>query len=277
MKKAMEQMPVVSVVIPYFNREKAIFAALQSVANQSFNSWECLVVDDGSTNESLQQLNEILKEISNPAIQLLHRPLIREKGANACRNVGVESANGKYIAFLDSDDRWPEDYLLSALNFAQTQKSFFGCYSGAIIQRAGQTFTQQSRAIKPNEGLFDFILAPDVVAQTSSYFVLRECALNVKFDEKLKRHQDYDYFIRFGKQYSWLFNPISKTYIDWSTISSRKTDFFSCIQVYNRHKSEFKNNTQQEGYLISILGLALRENAAREYIRFYQRELRSIG
>ena len=93
--------PLVSIIIPSYNREKLIGETLNSVITQLYSNWEVLVVDDGSTDNTL----EVVKEFSlrENRIRLLKRD--REpKGASACRNIGIRNAKGYYCIFLDSDD-----------------------------------------------------------------------------------------------------------------------------------------------------------------------------
>lgn len=95
-------MPKISIIIPSFNRENVISETIESVRTQTFQDWECLVVDDGSTDNT----NEIVKSYvaQDPRISLHFRPEDRLKGACACRNIGFELSRGEYVKFLDSDD-----------------------------------------------------------------------------------------------------------------------------------------------------------------------------
>lgn len=267
----------VSIVIPHFNRENEIKKALCGIVCQEYKNWECLIIDDGSKETSQQELKKFILKINSDKIFYHQRPNNREKGANACRNLGIELAKGDYIAFLDSDDSWPENYLTEAIKLAEREENFCASYSGAIVTRNNQKKLIPSRMKNEEEGMFDFLLSSGVLAQTSSYFLKREIALKIKFDEKLQRHQDYDFFIRLGEKYSWIYNSNCITEIDWSTINQRHTDFNSCVSVYKQHKNEFKNKNLKSGYLVSQLGMSLREGANCEIINFYRRELREVG
>lgn len=93
--------PTVSIIIPTYNRVQVIDKALYSIIQQSYSSWECIIVDDGSQDNSVLVLKE--KYEQEPRIRILERN--REpKGAPTCRNIGLEMAVGEYIIFLDSDD-----------------------------------------------------------------------------------------------------------------------------------------------------------------------------
>ena len=269
--------PLISVIIPHFNREEEITVALKGVVDQKYDNWECLIIDDGSHEKSKQKLKSHIRKLHTGKILYYERSKNRKKGANACRNVGMELARGEYVAFLDSDDSWPESYLLEAVKFAESRKIFHASYSGATVLRNNKIGEIKSRPKDDEEGFFDFLLSPGVLAQTSSYFLRRKIALDIKFDEQLKRHQDYDFFIRLGQKYNWNYNPNCSTFINWSTIQTRRVDFESCIVVYNRHKYEFKNKHLKSGYLVSQLGMSLREDAHPKIVQFYSRELNDTG
>ncbi|MFT4154027.1 glycosyltransferase family 2 protein [Parafilimonas sp.] len=93
--------PIVSVIIPLFNRKRLISETLQSVINQTYRHWEAVIVDDGSTDGSCELVCSMA--YSDPRIRLIKRSRLPE-GANTCRNIGIENAHGTYIIFLDSDD-----------------------------------------------------------------------------------------------------------------------------------------------------------------------------
>lgn len=93
---------LVSIIIPTYNRAHLIDETLDSVLAQTYSNWECLIVDDGSTDHTQEVVEEYLNK--DARFQYYHRPTDRKKGANACRNYGLEWSKGEFIQFLDSDD-----------------------------------------------------------------------------------------------------------------------------------------------------------------------------
>ncbi|MGB4270042.1 MAG: glycosyltransferase family A protein, partial [Spirochaetota bacterium] len=91
-------MPFFSVVIPTFNRAHLITRAVESVLMQKFTDYECLVIDDGSTDNTFQVLSPYTKQIQYIYTQ--------HAGVSKARNRGIQQAQGEWIAFLDSDDMW---------------------------------------------------------------------------------------------------------------------------------------------------------------------------
>lgn len=92
----------VSIIIPVFNREFLIQQTLECVLNQIYYNWECIIVDDGSSDNSIEVINKFIEKDNR--FKLLKRPVNRKKGASTCRNIGIENSKGEFIQFLDSDD-----------------------------------------------------------------------------------------------------------------------------------------------------------------------------
>lgn len=99
--------PIVSIVIPLYNKEKWIERTLSSVLNQSFTDWEAIIVDDGSNDRSVEVVEEFIQK--NPGNWVL----IKNRNAGQCRtrNSGIAEASGEYLAFLDADDIWSRNKL----------------------------------------------------------------------------------------------------------------------------------------------------------------------
>ncbi|WP_298894555.1 glycosyltransferase family 2 protein [uncultured Psychroserpens sp.] len=93
--------PTVSIIIPTYNRVHIIDKALNSIIDQTYSNWECIVVDDGSTDDSLNLLEQFHKKDQRISYYKRERA---PKGAPTCRNIGLEHAHGDYVIFLDSDD-----------------------------------------------------------------------------------------------------------------------------------------------------------------------------
>lgn len=101
--------PLVSIIIPTYNRAHLIGETLDSVLAQTYQNWECIIVDDGSTDGTEALLATYCEKDNR--FQYHHRPNIRPKGANACRNYGFELSKGEYINWFDDDDVMLEDFL----------------------------------------------------------------------------------------------------------------------------------------------------------------------
>ena len=118
----------VSIIMPVYNSEKYIVDSIESVLKQTYSNWELLLVDDGSSDGSLEIIKKYAK-VDQRIVVLQHD---NNKGLPTARNTGIEKATGKYLAFLDSDDLWAEEKL-------EMQTSFM------IKNDYGMTFTTYQR------------------------------------------------------------------------------------------------------------------------------------
>lgn len=97
--------PLVSVIVPFLNTHNFIQESIESVLAQTYNNWELLLVDDGSSDGSTEIAQQYAKQYPDKVRYLEHEGH-QNRGASASRNLGLRNANGKYIAFLDADDIW---------------------------------------------------------------------------------------------------------------------------------------------------------------------------
>ena len=103
--------PMISIIVPLYNAEKFIWETVQSVINQTYKDFELLLVDDCSTDRSLAAV----EVINDPRVRVIRQE--HNAGAYAARNRGLKEAKGRYIAFLDADDKWEPAKLEEELRF----------------------------------------------------------------------------------------------------------------------------------------------------------------
>ncbi len=113
MKEAKLNKPLISIITPSYNSAKFIGDAIQSVLNQTYTNWEMVIVDDCSKDETV----EIIQQYKDERIRLIQ--LQENSGPAIARNTAIEAAQGRYIAFLDSDDQWLPEKLEKQLRFMQ--------------------------------------------------------------------------------------------------------------------------------------------------------------
>lgn len=109
----MIKMPLFSVVIPCYNKANAISVTINSVLEQSCDDFEVIIIDDGSTDNSVK----VIQSFNDNRIKLIQQ---KNAGVSAARNLGIKEASGKWIAFLDADDWWHTDYLLTIKHIIDT-------------------------------------------------------------------------------------------------------------------------------------------------------------
>jgi glycosyltransferase involved in cell wall biosynthesis len=123
MKEA-DELPLISVILCFFNEERFLKEAIESVFQQDYDQWELILVDDGSADGS----SEIARQISsgNSKVRYTDHPGHQNKGLSASRNLGISQAAGVYVAFIDADDVWLKDKL-------SYQVSIFQSYPGVTV------------------------------------------------------------------------------------------------------------------------------------------------
>ena len=128
-----------SIIIPTYNRGKRISKSINSIINQSFKHWECIIVDDGSTDKTVAVINKYIKE--DTRFSIYKRPTQLPKGANACRNYGFKQSKGNYIQFFDSDDLMLSNCLEARVVFLEKEN----------LEYQGANFSGLKRRLKTND------------------------------------------------------------------------------------------------------------------------------
>ena len=136
--------PYVSVITPSYNSIRFIGETISSVQNQSYENWEMIIVDDGSTDQSAAKIKEIIEGDSR--IRLLS--LKENVGAAKARNLAIREARGRYIAFLDSDDIWLPHKLKTQLLFMEEMNIAFSYASYSLIDENGNELNREVSAPK---------------------------------------------------------------------------------------------------------------------------------
>ncbi|MGD9058428.1 MAG: glycosyltransferase [Desulfobacterales bacterium] len=185
--------PLVSVIIPTYNRDWIVKEAIESVLAQDFSDYELIVVDDGSDDRT----PEILAAYEDPIT------VIRQsnRGVSAARNRGIAAATGRLIAFLDSDDLWLPQKLSAQVNFFAENPNAVICQTEEQWVRNGVRVNPKKRHLKFSGMIFERSLAlclvsPSAVMITKALFD----AVGV-FDEDLPACEDYDLWLRISCRY----------------------------------------------------------------------------
>lgn len=208
---AVEEQPLVSVIIPTFNRAELVREAVLCVLEQSYRNLEIIVVDDASTDST----GEVIQAIDDARVNYVR--LDRNSGPSGARNAGVRSATGNFVSFLDSDDNWDTRKTavqLEALR-RQPEPQHTVSYTRAVIVRSADTYELPTRAKYDDEPVADYVCGDEGLIHTSSLMLSRELALANPFPTDQKVFEDWDLFLRLeAKGVSWLY--IDQPLITWN-------------------------------------------------------------
>ncbi|RLJ03004.1 MAG: glycosyltransferase family 2 protein [Candidatus Aenigmatarchaeota archaeon] len=182
-------MPMVSVIIPTFNRSEKVVRAVSSVLNQDFRDFVVLVVDDWSidnTHEALSKYMSAIKYIRQSA----------NMGVSAARNRGIKSSIAPWIAFLDSDDYWLTEKLSVQIEYIDQNPNTVACQTEEIWIKNGRRVNPKKRHKKPSGNIFTQSLKLCLVSP-SSVIIKRSLFEDVGlFDETLPVAEDFDLWLR---------------------------------------------------------------------------------
>lgn len=259
--------PIFSIIIPTFQRAHLLERAILSVLAQRFKDWELFILDDGST-DSTEDLVQVWGE-KDSRIKFFKRPSSRSKGPSTCRNIGMEHAQGTYVAFLDSDDEWLPQRLEIALNSLKNNE-VKAIYSGALVKGKKTDYMRPSRGLMPGESVFDFILNPNTFTQTSTLIIHKEIAERVSFPEAMTHHEDYDFFIQVSSITPWHYFDNYDVVVHWEDNSTRKINHKNCLDFYRKYSQESKDKEGRIRYLSYMSEDLVRRNGEGKYLKEYQ-------
>lgn len=190
----------ISIIIPVYNVEKYIGDCVDSVLKQKFTDFECLIIDDGSTDSSMRIAEWYAQK--DRRIKLIKQ--CTNKGVSATRNLGVNEAHGKYICFIDADDRIEPDFLKKMYECAEEKKLDL-VISGYVYENKGKIFSglikSKERVMDPKETIKEMLLKSRFDWSPCDKLFLREklVAWNIFFNVKHKMGEDLEFIWNYIK------------------------------------------------------------------------------
>jgi glycosyltransferase involved in cell wall biosynthesis len=198
----MKKNPIVSVIIPTYNRANLVGKAIKSVLNQTYQNFEVIIVDDGSTDNT----EDVVRGFPDKRVKYIKK-YKKNKGISVARNLGIKVALGKYIALLDSDDEWLPEKLDKQIKVFKSEFPEVGVvYSNTLyIDESGKNINRKLRNSKKAEGyIYEDLLEKYCVGSPSSFLIKKECFDRVGlFDDLLSGQEDWDMWIRIAKYYKF--------------------------------------------------------------------------
>ncbi len=190
--------PLVSVIIPTFNRGYCLEESIRSVLEQSFIDFELVVVDDGSTDNT----SELVRRF--PAVKLI-RLEEKNRGVSFARNRGVVEAQGDWVGFLDSDDLWEQGKLATQVKWIERHPDLQMVYTDEIWIRNGVRVNPMNKHRKYSGDIFRYCLPLCIVSPSSVLLRTKVLSEVGGFDESMPVCEDYDLWLRIAKRYPFHF------------------------------------------------------------------------
>ena len=198
--------PFFSVVIPLYNRAAQVGETIRSVLSQDWTDYEIVVVDDGSRDDP----QPVIEAIGDPRIRYIRQD---NAGGGAARNAGIMAAEGRYIAFLDSDDLFLPGKLSTMAKALDGDDGLTVLYSRMKVDRGVDRYwIRPDRGIREDEDVGEYLFCANQFMQTSTMVVSTPLAQDVLFDPALKKGQDLDFCVRLqgaGARFHMIEQPLT--------------------------------------------------------------------
>ena len=270
-------MPFFSVIIPLYNKQRYILNTLKSVFAQTLEDFEIIIIDDGTTDESLT----VVEGLTDSRIKILHQ---KNQGVSVARNNGIASSTGQYIALLDADDLWLPDHLISLQRLIK-QFPEAGLYCSRYAVKYHEDYIKDiilSRPVAEGMSIISDYFATSMlnaVAWTSAIAFRKNDFLSVGcFDTRIRTGQDVDLSIRFALSFDVAYNNnVTAIYNKGIKNSLSKTTWNDQRDYFiNKYTNLEKDNSSLQKYLdLNRFVLAIRTKIAGQK-SLYQKQRQDI-
>lgn len=222
---------LVSIIMPAYNAEKNIKESITSIIKQTYKNWELIVIDDGSTDKTIQSIEEMASQ--EKRIRFYKNE--ENCGVSSTRNKGISIANGSWIAFLDSDDMWKKEKLEKQLKFADEKKVGFVFTGASYINENGIAYKGIFNV--PEQVNYRKLKVHNVIS-CSSVLIQNRYLKELKM-EKDDLHEDYLLWLKILKKYQIYANGLDEPLLTYrlSTNSKSGNKFKSIIMTYKVFRS----------------------------------------
>ena len=261
---------LISVIIPAYNRENMILECIESVLKQTYKNIEVIVVDDCSSDKTAELVDSIEDERVKECIRLPEN-----KGACYARNKGVAISKGKYIAFQDSDDIWYEDKLEKQINYLKSGNYDF------VFCGMDRTYIDKEIYVPTFEFYEDGDLQKQILfanpCSTQCMFMTRETFNKVKFDEKIKRYQDWDFCIRLssGAKIGYIKEALVCSKVQENSITRKVSRYNSLDIIYHKYQNIIDGIPEVRANFYKRFGDEFWHNDKKKAKKFYKESLKS--
>jgi len=238
-----KEKPLVSVVIPTWNRAHLIMRAANSVLSQTYKNLELIIVDDMSTDNT----KEVLSKLHDPRlryIRLNYKKTDTSYGAARARNAGINASKGSFIAFQDSDDKWLPTKLEKQMNAFQNADTTTGLVYTTLLRKTGSKEAYiPPQNVRHKEGDMRQALLNTNIISLVTAVVRKECLERVGlFDEAMPKYQEWELWLRLTEKYQvkYVNEPLVVSYAQANSISSNSISKITALErLVSKHYDKF--------------------------------------
>jgi len=256
MDKSLEN-PKVSVVIPTYNRAYLLPRTIKSVLNQTFQDFELIIVDDGSTDNTKEVVEDFQKQDSR--IKYIWQE--NSGGPAKPKNTGIKNSKGEFLAFLDSDDEWLPEKLEKQLELFEKDKKLgiVGCGAFYINDNTKKTIINRIKRCE-NKNYFINFLSGTFLGSSSSIIISKDVFNNIGlYDESFSVADDWDLYLRIIPKYNFDFidEPLFNYYIHDNNISGDCNALKIAeenIKIINKNKEKYNNHLRIKSKILRSTG-----------------------
>lgn len=239
--------PLVSVITPTYNSELFISETIDSVRSQTYTNWELIIVDDASTDKTV----EILKKYAAADARITYHVLETNSGAAIARNTAIEKALGSFIAFLDADDLWKPEKLSKQLKFMHS-KDISVCFSSyELMDEKGVSLGKMVKALP--KLTYSKMLKSNYVGNLTGIYNAEK--LGKVYMPNIRKRQDWALWLTLIKKVGFAYSiaePLAKYRVREDSISSNKLNLLK--YNYAIYRKALKFGPLKSGlYLIRLL------------------------
>jgi len=234
--------PLVSVVIPTYNRASTILRSIESVRKQSYKNIEIIVIDDASKDNTESVIQKYL-----PLSNFVYIKLTNNVGGAEARNIGIDKSNGEYIAFQDSDDEWMHDKLEKQMTYFTKNDVDIVFSKIKRISSMGETvFPKLDTITSLNTAM---LLQVNYIGTPSAVIKKNKLEKVSGFDKTLPRLQDWDLFIRLSKISSFYMIPevLCNAYLQDNSITNNPKALVETLSIFvKKYKNDINKLSRKE-------------------------------
>jgi len=252
----------VTIIMATYNRAHFIIETLQTIQKQTFTDWECLIIDDGGTDNTLKVISPILE--NDNRFQYLKRPATYQKGLPGCRNYGLDLAKGNFVIFFDDDDIvHPQNLELCVFELAKYEVSFCRYLREVFFEDFDYNFDYSKTYSSFNIDIDDIekLLKNELPFNSCAVMWKKECFANNKFVEHLMYAEEWELYSRI---LSSGFKGIS---IDKCLFYGRKHPNSNTGEFYNNNP--IRRASKKEAVLLVIQNLKEKQLLTYSLLRYF--------